>query len=170
MSTLRFTALMKIHGVNPYVLVSAERASRLKHGWRKPMPVLVRINGKPDAPWAVNMMPIGHGSFRLYLHGNVRKVSDTRVGDRVSVEVRFDNTYRSGPTHPMPGWFRAGLETNPSAKTNWKALIPSRQKEVLRYFSALKSPQARERNLVRALKALSGGTEHFMGRSWKVGK
>jgi hypothetical protein len=44
MATLRFRALIKIHGVNPYVLVSAKRASGLKPDSRKPMPVLVRIN------------------------------------------------------------------------------------------------------------------------------
>ena len=85
---------MKIHGVNPYVLVSAERASELKPGWRKPVPVLVRINGKPEEPWSINMMPVGDGSFRLYLHGAVRKASGSGVGDRVRVEVRLDSAYK----------------------------------------------------------------------------
>ena len=93
---------MKIHGVNPYVLVSARRVSELKPGWRKPMPVRVRINGKPQQPSSINMMPIGDGSFRLYRNGKVRKASGTGVGDLVEVEVRFDSKYRSGPAHPMP--------------------------------------------------------------------
>ena len=116
------------------------------------------------------MMPVGDGSFRLYLHCGVRKASDTRVGDRVRVEVRFDDKYRGGPMHPMPAWFRTALAKNPIAKQNWNALIPSRKKEVLRYFVALKSPDARERNLARALRALSGGSTRFMARSWKNGK
>jgi hypothetical protein len=66
---VRFKALIKVHGVNPYVLVSAKRASQLRPGWRRPMPVLVTINGKPEKPWRINMMPVGDGSFRLYLHG-----------------------------------------------------------------------------------------------------
>jgi Bacteriocin-protection, YdeI or OmpD-Associated/Domain of unknown function (DUF1905) len=161
---------MKIHGVNPYVLVSAKRAFELKEGWRKPMPVLVQINGKPEEPSPINMMPIGDGSFRLYLNGKVRKASNTGVGDRVEVEVRFDAKYKSGPAHPMPGWFRAALGKNPVARKNWEALIPSRKKELLRYFSALKSAEARERNLARARRVLSGEAERFMARSWKEGK
>jgi hypothetical protein len=170
MSTLRFTALMKILGVNPYVLVSAKRASKLKPGWRRPMPVLVKINGEPEEPWRINMMPVGDGNFRLYLHGAVRKASNTGVGDGVRVEVRFDPKYRGGPMHPMPAWFRTALARNPTAKENGNALIPSRKKEVLRYFAALKSPEARERNLTRALQALSGGPTRFMARSWSRGK
>lgn len=42
------------------------------------------------------------GSFYLYLHGDVRKASTTKVGDRVHVEVSFDAEYRNGPMHPMP--------------------------------------------------------------------
>ena len=170
MSSLRFTALMRIHGVNPYVLVSAKRASKLKADWRRPMPVLVTINGKPEQPWRINMMPVGDGSFRLYLHCGVRKASDTRVGDRVRVEVRFDDKYRGGPMHPMPTWFRTALNKNATAKQNWNALTPSRKKEVLRYFAGLKSAEARQRNLARALQALSGGPTRFMARSWKNGK
>jgi Bacteriocin-protection, YdeI or OmpD-Associated/Domain of unknown function (DUF1905) len=170
MATLRFKALIKIHGVNPYVLVSAKRASQLKPGWRKPMPVLVQMNGKPEKPWPINMMPVGDGSFRLYLHGSVRKASGTGVGDRVSVEVSFDGKYKGGPAHPMPQWFRAALTKNPRAKQNWRKLIPSRKKEILRYLSALKSPEARECNLARALRVLSEKSERFMGRSWNEGK
>jgi Bacteriocin-protection, YdeI or OmpD-Associated/Domain of unknown function (DUF1905) len=170
MATLRFMAPMKMHGINPYVLISAEQASKLKSNWRKPMPVLVQINGQPKKPWAINMMPVGDGNFRLYLHGEVRKASNTRVGDQVKVKVCFDAAYKSGPSHPMPSWFRAALAKNPSAKKNWESLIPSRKKEILRYFSGLKSPQGRERNLTRALHVLSGKPARFMARSWSGGK
>ena len=170
MSTVRFSAVIKIHGVNPYVLVSATRAAKLKPHWRKPMPVLVRIDGKPEEPWSINMMPVGDGSFRLYLHEKVRKASSTGVGDRVEVEVRFDAEYRGGPAHPMPASLRTALKKNPLARQNWEALIPSRKKEILRYFAALKSAEARERNLARALQALSGQPVRFMARSWNGGK
>jgi hypothetical protein len=67
MTTLGFTAVIKIRGVNPFILVSAARANAVKPGWRKPLPVLMRINGKPAEAWRVNMMPVGDGSFYLYL-------------------------------------------------------------------------------------------------------
>jgi len=52
---------------------------------------------------------------------------------------------------------------------NWEALIPSRREEILRYFSRLKSPEARARNLERALHVLSGRKGRFMGRAWDRG-
>ena len=81
-----FIAVIEIRGVNPFILVSAPRANDIKPGWRKPLPVLVRINGKPAKAWRINMMPVGNGSFYLYLHGDIRKASRNEVGDRVSVE------------------------------------------------------------------------------------
>ncbi|HLX07323.1 MAG TPA: YdeI/OmpD-associated family protein [Thermoanaerobaculia bacterium] len=169
MATLRFMATIDIHGVNPFVPVSAARAAKIKRDWRQPMPVVVRINGKPEEPWHINMMPAGDGAFRLYLHGDVRKASATRVGDRVNVEVGFDAAYRSGP-QPLPPWFRAALAKDPIAEQNWQALPPSRQKEIVRYLAALKSAAARERNLARALQALAGKPGRFMARSWSEGK
>ncbi len=160
---------MKIYNGNPYIHVTAEQATKLAPGWRKPLPVLVQINGKPDPAWRINMMPIGDGSFYLYLHGDVRRASNTKVGDLVHVDVRFDNEYKSGPMHPMPGWFKNALDKNPIAKKNWQRLIPSRQKEILRYFSWLKSQAAIDRNLKRAIKVLSGSNDRFMARSWKKG-
>jgi hypothetical protein len=169
MTTLGFTAVIKIRGVNPFILVSAARANAVKPGWRRPLPVLMRINDKPAEAWRVNMMPVGDGSFYLYLHGDVRKASGTVVGDRVRVEINFDPSYRNGPQHPMPAWFRQALAGNPQTMKNWIALIPSRKKEILRYFSRLNSSEARTRNLAKALDVLSGETGRFMARAWKNG-
>lgn len=111
------------------------------------------------------MMPTGTGAFYLYLHGSVRRTSKTKVGDMVSVEVEFDSAYRGGPA-VMPPWFRIPLSKNAAAKRAWSLLTPSRQKEIVRYLTALKSDDARERNVARALRALSGAKERFMARPW----
>src|SRR6266704_3203738 len=87
MTTSSFAAVIKIRDINPFILVSALRANAIKPGWRKPLPVLVRINGKPAKPWRINLMPVGDGSFYLYLHGDVRKASSTKVGEVVTVEL-----------------------------------------------------------------------------------
>lgn len=168
-TTLRFTAIIRIRGINPFILVSAARANAIKPGWRRPLPVLMRINDKPEKAWRINMMPVGDGSFYLYLHGDVRNACGTEVGDRVRVEIEFDENYRNGPLHPMPVWFKEALAANPEAMKNWTALIPSRKKEILRYFSGLNSMEARDRNLDKAIHVLSGGTGRFMARTWKDG-
>src|SRR5260370_25825614 len=107
--TKGFTAVIKIRGVNPFILVSASRANAVKPGWRKPLPVLVRVNGKPANAWRINMMPVGDGSFYLYLHGDIRKASSTAVSDRVQVEIDFDASYRNVPQQPIPKWFKQSL-------------------------------------------------------------
>jgi len=109
-TSLHFLAPILLLSPNPYILVSPTRAAALKPNWRKPLPVLVRINGKPAEPWRINMMPKGDGSFYLYLHGEVRKASGTKVGDKVKVELQFDADYRSGPQHAMPPGARSGAE------------------------------------------------------------
>jgi hypothetical protein len=164
-----FAAVIKIRNSNPYVLVSAARANTIKSGWRKPIPVLVRVNGKPERQWRINMMPVGSGDFFLYLHGDIRRASQTSVGDRVRIEINFDASYKNGPQHSMPMWFRRELAANHRAKKNWLALTPSRKKEILRSFSRLKSPAARARNLAGAMHVLSGAAGRFMGRTWADG-
>jgi hypothetical protein len=164
-----FDADIEIQGVNPFVRVSSSQANSLKPGWRKPLPVLVRIHEQSAPAWRTNMMPDGNGNFYLYLHGGMRKASGTKVGDRVCLEIEFDAAYRNGPQHSMPKWFKRELDSNPQAKKNWSALVPSRKKEILRYFSRLVSEDARVRNLARALHVLSGQGGRFMGREWKNG-
>lgn len=170
MTTLKFNAEIKILKINPYILISSARADKLKPGWKKPLPVLVKINGKPEKYWRINMMPMGEGRFYLYLHESIRNASNTKVGDRVSVEILFDSRYRPGPVNPMPAWFGSALDENPRARSAWESLPPSRKKEVLRYFSSLKSSEARDRNLEKAIRVLSGETGRFMARTWVDGK
>jgi hypothetical protein len=166
--SLRFRAKIEIRGINPYVLVSAEQAVRLKPDWRKPMPVQVQIDGKPDASWRINMMPTGDGSFFLYLRGHVRKEAGKDVGDLVDVTVAFDEDYRSGPADPMPPLLAEALQGNPPARSGWDRLPPSRQKEILRYLAQLKSPETQKRNVEQAVHVLAGGKARFMARSWNM--
>lgn len=169
-SLVRFSATIRIRGINPYVRVAAKFASQLKKNWRKPLPVLVRINQRPGRPWPMNLMPAGDGSFYLYLRESVRNASRSKVGDRVTVDLSIDGTHRAGLAHPLPGWFSAALDGNARARNAWDALVPSRKKEILRYFAMLKSPKAKARNLNRAMLALCGSEARFLARTWKDGK
>jgi hypothetical protein len=159
-----------IVGVNPYVDVSAERVTTLRPGWRKPLPVLVRLNGGPETPWRTNLIPTGGGSFRLYLHGAMRTTADVEVGDEVRIGLEVDNAYHSDPAHSMPAWFQVELEADSKSNVNWLKLSPSQRKEVVRYLGALKSEEARERNLRRALSVLRGEPGRFLGRDWVAGR
>jgi hypothetical protein len=170
MRSASFRAKIQIIGINPYVLVSGEIANRLKPHWRQPIPVLVQVNGQPSDPWHINLVPVGDGSFYLYLHGDVRKASGTSVGDEVDVALSFDASYHSGPLTPLPQWFRVPLYNNPSARENWDKLSPSRQKEIVRYLVNLKTQAAIDRNLEKTIRMISGESGHHMGCDWENGK
>ena len=114
-------------------------------------------------------MPAGDGSFYLYLHEHMRRAAGAGVGDRIRVELQFNAAYTGGPAHSMPKWFRDALRNVPTAQQNWQRLIPSRKKEILRYFAALKSAAAQVRNLDRAMAVLSGQLGRFMARDWRNG-
>ncbi len=163
---MKFSAKIKRRGINPYVMVSRARAQRIKAGWKRPMPVLVQVNGKPDPAWPINMMPVGDGSFILYLDGSVRTASGTEVGDTVDVSIVFDPAYSSGPQHEMLPEFASSLGKNPLASARWESLPPSLKKEVLRYLATLKSDEARHRNVERAIRVLGGAKERFLAREW----
>ncbi len=159
------TQRIKIRGINPYLVVNAKQATLLKPEWRKPMPVLVTLNGKPRRPARTNLMPVGNGSFYLYLNGPLREASATAVGDRVVARLVFDAAYRSGPAHPVPSALGRALRAQRNTRAAWKALTPSRQKEILRYIAALRSETARERNIEKVLKMLSTPKGIYLGRA-----
>lgn len=163
---MEFRAEIRLEGLNPYVQVSAARAQRLQRDWRRPMPVTVQVNGQPEPPWRINMMPVGDGSFRLYLAGAVRQASGTQVGDRVVVRLHFDDHYRGGPQHELPAELAAVLDGDAAANARWQALAPSRRKEILRYLAGLKSASARERHIAQTLRVLRGERLRFMARDW----
>ena len=164
MAGIRFTQRIAIRGINPYVLVSAKLAEQLRSGWRKPLPVRVSINGRPRSPARVNLMPTGDGRFYLYLNGPLRAASATAVGDRVTAQVAFDASYRGGPTHAFPPALERALRARPKIARAWEQLTPSHQKELLRYLAGLRTEQARERNVVKLLAALTQPGQAYLGR------
>lgn len=170
MGETEFKSKIDIRGVNPYILITKEIAAKIKMGWKRPMPVLVKINELPEKHWKINMMPAGNGDFYLYLHGTLRKASNTKVGDIVRVRVSFDNKYRGGPMHSMPEKFEDALKKDKRALESWEKLSPSRKKEILRYFANIKRDSALQHNISRAISVLGGNNERFMGREWKDGK
>lgn len=163
---MKFTARIELRGINPYVMVSEAQAQQIRPDWKRPIPVTVQVNGRPEPPARVNMMPAGDGSFLLYLDGAIRKASATAAGDTVEVSLAFDDSYRGGPAHAMPAEFAARLDANPVARARWDQLSPSLQKEMLRYLARLKSDAARTRNIEQALNVLNGAKVRFMARAW----
>jgi uncharacterized protein YdeI (YjbR/CyaY-like superfamily) len=88
------------------------------------------------------------------------------VGTEVTLEIAFNP---SPPEYPMTPFLTQALATNPRAKRNWENLLPSRQKEIARYFSRLKTDEAKERNRRNLVDVLMGKERRFIGRLWRNG-
>ena len=169
MHEIEFKATIELRGYNPYIAVSREQAAAIAPEWRRPIPVLVQLNGGPSPPWRINMMPVGDGSFYLYLDNRIRRPTKTVVGDEVIVTLGFDAEYRGGPAQDMPDDLAVALLRNITAASNWERLPPSRKKEVLRYLARLQSPAARQSNLERLLNVLEGHEGRYLARQWRNG-
>lgn len=101
----RFTAIIELLGINPYVLVPPaqlrvlfEAAGRDKG----PLPIQAEFDGQAFPQHLVRY----RGAWRLYLNTPMRKAIGKDVGDRVQVRVTHDPVPRA---EPMPAEFAHAL-------------------------------------------------------------
>lgn len=174
MPKLIFKAKVLIINGNPYVRPPDEILKKIFNQAEKtmsPIPIKGKINGATFQQTLVRYQ----GDWRLYVNIIMAKAAKIKfyksiseiVGKVATFEVEFNKT----PTvFNMTPFLKKALNLNPIAKKNWERLTPSRRKEILRYFSWLKSNDAKERNVKKVIEALSGKDTRFMARSWKDGK
>ena len=154
-----FKAEIFIIGVNPYVLLPRNILQNIMKEAAKdkgPIPVRLSIGEKNFTQTLVKYA----GEWRLYLNMPMRKAAEKDVGDKIAIGIEYDSTDRTIAMHPK---LEAALKTNKAAIEKFQSLSPSRQKEILRYINQLKSTEAVERNVQRAVSFLLG-REHFVGR------
>lgn len=154
-----FQTHLQIIDGNPYVALptSVLEAVFAESGRDKsPIPVHGSINGEPYRQTLVKF----RGAWRLYVNMEMLTDSPRRVGERIDVEVTFDPRDRTIAAHPT---FAAALAGNDEARDAFEALPPSRQKEILRYIASLKTDDAIDRNVDRAIGFLLGDGR-FVGR------
>lgn len=171
---LRFSEKISIIGGNPYVRPPDNILNGIFKQAKKTtssIPIRGKINGSTFQQSLVRYK----GDWRLYVNIimakagklNFSKSISEIVGLEASFEIEFDP---KPPVYEMVSFLDDALDNNPIAKDNWEKLPLNRQKEILRYFSWLKSDAARERNLSKVIRVLTGNEERFMARDWKDGK
>lgn len=174
MSVLKFSAKIAIIIGNPYVRPPDEvLTSTFKQAKKSTSPI--PIKGKINGARFVQSLVRYQGDWRLYVNiimAKAAKISFKKsiseiVGKSAQFEIEFNP---KPPIYSMTSLLKDALDKNPVAKSNWKRLVPSRQKEILRYFSWLKSEKAKEKNLKKLLEALTEKETRFMARTWKKGK
>jgi hypothetical protein len=159
MSVQKFKARIDIIGINPFVFVPDKilRAIFRQAATDKgPIPIQGTVNGYAYQQTLVKY----RGDWRLYINTTMLKDSPKRIGETVEITIGFDASDRTIKAHPK---LVAALSTTPGAQEAFDDLAPSRQKEIVRYLSHLKTDASVEKNVSRAIDFLLGkGT--FVGR------
>ena len=137
--------------INPCVRVptAVVAALRAESGKSQALPVRGTLQGKPFKANVVRYL----GAWRLYLNGVMRKRAGVGPGDRVSVVLRHDPLPRR---EKVPPAFAKALAGDVRAQATFKALPPSRRKELLRYLNSLKREESLKRNIAKMMRYLKG--------------
>lgn len=147
---MEFSFKAKIYkvGINPCVKVPARITDKLiaTKGY---IPVKGKIAGHP---FIQTLVPVKNESYRLYVNGPMLKGSTTTVGETVKFIIE-PGTARQNAPPPMRKEFKKQLETA-GLTGAFKKLTPSRQKEILKYMSFLKTEESLLRNIDKIMKAL----------------
>jgi len=154
-----FKAKIYIIGVNPYVLLPTPVLKDIfiqAKRERRAIPVRGTLDRHPYIQTLVKYS----GKWRFYFNIPMRKATKKDVGDSVEVKIEFDLVERTIPIHPK---FLEALNVNKRAKKVFESLAPSRQKEIVRYISFLKTEESIDKNVSRATQFLAG-KGRFVGR------
>ncbi|WNM18584.1 YdeI/OmpD-associated family protein [Flavobacterium capsici] len=155
----KFEAEIKLIGINPFVFVPPtilEEIFKKANKNRGTIPIHGVVNNNPYKQTLVKYS----GEWRLYINTTMLKNSPKRIGEIVSISVDFDKAVRTITPHPQ---LVEALKNNQDAKKVFEGLSPSRQKEIIRYISSLKTQQSIDKNIQRTLDFLNG-TTNFIGR------
>lgn len=156
---LHFKAELEIIVGNPFVHLPADVLDKIFVQANKnkgAIPVRGTVNGKPYQQTLLKYS----AHWRLYINMKMLKNSPRRIGENIEIEIEFDPSDRT--IEPPPNWL-AALADNHEAKGVFENLSPSKQKEIVRYLSNLKTKESVERNVERAINFLLGNGR-FVGR------
>jgi hypothetical protein len=147
-----FKAEIHIIGINPFVFVPEEiLATLFKQAGKDKgyIPVCGKVNSKSYQQTLVKYS----GEWRLYINTIMLKDSPKRIGETIDVSIAFDTSDRTIRPHPQ---LVKALKENSTAHKAFDSLPPSRQKEIVRYISSLKTEKSITRNIAKAIGFLNG--------------
>jgi len=154
-----FSAEIKIIGINPYVTVPEVILHSIFKDAGKDkgaIPIKGSVNGKS---YLQTLMKYA-GEWRLYINTTMLKNSPKRIGEKIDVTIAFDSKDRKIEMHHL---LKKALDENEEAKSVFEKLSPSRQKEIVRYISHLKTEEKIKENILKAIDFLLG-KGRFVGR------
>mgnify|MGYP000641702642 CR=1 FL=1 len=159
MKSYSFQAELEIIGINPFVLyrqMFCRKYFRIQDEKNRPFLFVVRLMKKLNQQNS-NVFQRG---LRLYVNTTMLKNSPKRIGEIFDFTISYDSEPR---IVKQPQVLSEALAKNPEAKKVFDQLIPSKQVEINRYIARLKTEEAIERNVRRAIGFLLGKNS-FVGR------
>lgn len=154
-----FEAVIDIIGINPFVFVPKRILQQVfkEAGKDKgPIPIEGTVNGKAFKQTLVKY----RGDWRLYINTAMLNNSPKRIGERITITLSFDPVERTIVPHPK---LLKALRSNAQARNVFEGLPASRQKEIVRYISFLKTEESIDKNVNKAIDFLLGNGK-FVGR------
>lgn len=153
-----FEAQLEIIGINPFVFVPADILENLfkDAGMNKGY---IPVKGKVNEKDYVQTLLRFKGEWRLYINTVILANSPKRIGETLTT-IAFDPEDRTILPHPE---LEAAFALNNDALKVFDGLSPSKQKEIIRYISNLKTADSRRKNIERAIGFLLG-KNRFVGR------
>ncbi len=156
---LKFKAVIKLLGINPYVLVPEKILKNIFEQAGKDkghIPIRGTINGKIYIQTLVKYS----GDWRLYINLEMLKNSPKRIGETIEITIEFDRVSRDIEPHNK---LVKAFKENKEAKIVFDNLSPSKQNEIVQYIARLKTEVSIDKNVARAINFLLG-KERFLGR------
>lgn len=154
-----FNADLALIGINAYVLVPNDVLESIfkQSGINKQhIPIKGTVNQLPYRQTLVKYK----GLWRLYINTVMLQNAPQRIGENIHLTIEFDPTDRSIEPHHL---LIIALHKHAEAKAVFENLSKSKQQEIIRYISRLKTEEKVIHNVNRAINFLKG-KERFLGR------
>ena len=128
-------------GLIRYVDVPREVSERF--GSSPHVPVIGTVEGIPVRTTLVSR---GKGSYRMAIHGNIRKKLRVDSGAVVEVAIQLDEESREPE---LPPALALALRNAPKAQRRFRGITTALRRQIVRYLTAVKSQETLERRVSR---------------------
>lgn len=113
----------------------------------------IRIMGAINGfEFAQTLVPVKNGPYRLFVNGIMMKGGKTALGEVAAFAIEQDK-HKVTLNYPMPKLVQDAL-TKENLVAAFEQLTASRKKDILRYFSMIKTEETTLRNLEKLITQL----------------
>lgn len=154
-----FKASLELIGINPFVFVPETILTKIFQQAGKSkgyIPICGTVN---DLAFKQTLVKF-KGEWRFYINTSMLKNSPKRIGEILDIKIQFDSSDR---TLKLNEKLSEALSKNKTALKVFQSLSPSKQNEMNRYITNLKSEEIIQKNIKKAIGFLLGKNS-FVGR------